>query len=184
MHKFYFNLSFLSMAMVLMILFPKTTDAQQVVYTTFGPSHSFQTAYYGICNNTGFTVPLCIKSVAAPFTPDGTFTLTQIDVAAFACQLNSTTAIPLQVALLSDASGTPGGVLESWTVTNCPSSQVLSVIDTLQLQLSSGTQYWVEVTQPVASLKSQIDAAGWEARLIEGGYVVLVGGPVQLVAHG
>jgi PEP-CTERM motif len=132
-------------ATFVVLLLPAVSYADTVVAGTFGSGQSFQTsAGWSVYYNSGCGTA-CFQNVASSFTPTGTFTLTQIDVAASG--LSGTNQIGVE--LLSDASGAPGSVLESWTLTNVPSygssftPEALAAVS--PITLSAGTTYWVEL---------------------------------------
>jgi len=136
------------LSLALLLLLPAVSRAD-TVYSTFGSGQTFNTSAGGwalFCN-----APSCgaFQDVAAAFTPTGTFTLTQIDVAA--SYLSGTNGI--EVMLLSDASGTPGSILESWSLSDLPpfgtSFTPESVTAALPITLNSGTQYWVALVPSV-----------------------------------
>jgi hypothetical protein len=124
---------------------PKNAGAQITIYSTIGP--------VGLATSIGFVfqytncgvVGSGSESVAAPFTPKGSYSLTKID-------LGLSGNVPLTVELRADADGLPGSILESWTL-NGPfgnaglssgqTPTTVSVVDSLNLTLQGGTQYWV-----------------------------------------
>ena len=82
--------------------------------------------------------------VASAFTPSITVTFTELDMG---LQYFSGTNL-FTVELLSDASGSPGSMLESWSVNNALSSQccILQVLAGTGLTtLNGGSQYWIAV---------------------------------------
>lgn len=109
---------------------------------------------YGIGRSAGWCVtgntnkdcgPQTDRWVASPFTPNGTFTLTQVDLALG----NSSGTNSALVELVNSVSGVPGtSVLESWSVAGLPSSfssstPLLTLTSTGGVTLDSGTQYWL-----------------------------------------
>ncbi len=85
---------------------------------------------------------------ASAFTTDQTYDLTNITVALGLLSGSTNSAV---VEIDSDASGVPGAILESWTVSVPPEgggAQFLpteSVADQIGLVLQASTQYWVEI---------------------------------------
>jgi hypothetical protein len=127
-------------------------------YTSFGansgntfPAASFSTNYWCI---TGSLSPQCgpsqLRLVAAPFRPSVTYGLQSISLA-LGANGGGTNGVIISLAL--DSGGSPGNILESWTVTTLPggTQPPLTVVnDRLGLTLTAGQLYWVEV-QPMAS---------------------------------
>jgi hypothetical protein len=96
-----------------MLLFIGTAGAA-TIYNNFGPGNAYSTslgwAVSGSTSGVGAITP------AMAFTPSGTYTLTQIDVAiTFLAGTNSTS-----LTLNSDSSGVPGGVLATWALSSLP----------------------------------------------------------------
>ncbi len=127
-------------------------------YTSFGanpggafPPAAFSTNYQCI---TGASSPGCgpagFREVAASFKPTATAGMQSISLA-LASGGSGVNGVMVSVA--QDSSGTPGNVLESWTLTNLPSGTAppLTVLnDSLNLTLTAGQAYWV-IVQPMAS---------------------------------
>lgn len=113
--------------------------ASTVIFNDFGPGNSYDTS-------TGWTLggpnsPVCCQEVAMQFTTSTALNLQQIDLAAG--WVLGTNSLTLQLAV--DNSGTPGTILESWTLgpmgvfgNNNPPLTALSVLHPL---LSPGTVY-------------------------------------------
>jgi hypothetical protein len=125
-----------------LFVLPSVTEAQQVLFS----SGSYQPGYNYLYFVAGGD--RCCERVGAAFIPTGTtltgnFTLARIDLAVGD---RSATYIPqpFTVLLAEDSGGMPGAVLESWDVTSA-TSNFSTVVDTLNLQLHSGTQYWLVV---------------------------------------
>ncbi len=134
----------LSLTLLTVSLFLSSAiKAQQVLFTTFETGMGFYPIDgYLFSSN---------AAVAAPFKPMGTtltgkFILRQIDVAVG--PYSSLTPFTIEIA--ADASGSPGTILESWTVSS-PSSGIDTVKDSLHLELQAGAQYWLILTCSVAS---------------------------------
>lgn len=141
--------------LAVLLLLPDTARAQQVVFTNFGPNYThgpefnaigYQDFYNAsVVTATPFTVPCC------PFA--GTYGFSRLDLAIGDLENNQdgTFGPPpyvFQVQLTADASGLPGTVLETWTVsspTSNPSTGVFTVYDSLHLELVAEHQYWVTV---------------------------------------
>jgi len=131
-------------AAIMLTLLSSVSYADTVQFSTFGPGQSFQTA-----TNTGWSVydtPTGFQQVASSFAPTATFTLTQIDVAA--SYLSGPNQITVE--LLSNAGGTPGSVIESWTLTGLPQAfngsftpEALTAAPGITLM--EGTTYWLEL---------------------------------------
>jgi hypothetical protein len=127
-------------------------------YTSFGanpgntfPPSTFSTNYWCITGalSTGCG-PSEFREVGAPFKPTVTFGLSSLSLALATGGTGTNGAL---VSLALDSNGTPGNILESWTVTTLPSGNQppLTVLnDRLNLTLSAGQNYWVTV-QPMAS---------------------------------
>lgn len=88
------------------------------------------------------------SGLAVAFTPGAVYDLTEIDVGV----THISGANVVKIKLLADASGSPGALIHTWTLTGLPtfgsvhtiqSSQVISGIT--GITLSTGTQYWVAV---------------------------------------
>jgi len=122
--------------------------ADTVIFSDFGPGNSFSTSVgAGIRGST--VEPPSGLSQAMAFTSGANFTFTNLFLPLSVAQGTGSA----MVALMSDASGAPGAVIESWTVTNLPSifsPTILQITSTLNPALSAGTQYWVGVF-PVAA---------------------------------
>ena len=121
------------------------------VFSDFGPNMTSNSSINGSgwCV-TGDSAPGCgppvDRWVASPFTPNGNFTLTQIDLALGAATTDNSAVIEL----MDSVDGLPGTtVLESWTDMNVPSSVVPGPSPVVTLDsaggftLQSGAQYWL-----------------------------------------
>ena len=116
--------------------------AAQVIFTSFGASHSFSSN--GSCvsgpNNTGCG-PGVTRWIAGSFTPNGAFTLSSI---ALALNYYSGTNGAVIVLASNALGGTPGtAVIEQWTVPSLLSSGITSVISKVNPTLNAGQTYWV-----------------------------------------
>lgn len=141
----------LSLAMALALLLPSVSRADIVVYSDFGPGMASNSSTNGVgwCvsgNNAPGCGPLTDRWIAAPFTPGGNVTLTQIDLALG--NLSGTNGAVID--LVNSTSGLPGTtILESWTASGlasgcglCP-TPILTLSSTGSLGLQGGTQYWL-----------------------------------------
>ena len=123
------------------------------VFSDFGPGMtSAGSGGAGWCvsgNTTSGCGPLVDRWVASPFTPLGSFTLTQIDLALGYVSGNNAAGIEL----VNSQGGFPGTtVLESWSPLNLPPSlpnppaPIVSLASNTPITLQGGTQYWVVTT--------------------------------------
>ena len=116
-----------------------------VVYSDYGSGMTASTSV-GWCvsgSTTAFCGPAVPRWVASPFTPSGSFSLTQIDLAlGYNAGTNGVT-----VELVNSQNGLPGStVLEYWTASSVPPlipTPDLSLTSTGGVILQSGTQYWI-----------------------------------------
>jgi hypothetical protein len=144
--------------LAMLLLLPGAARAQQVLFTTFGPNDSHDsggTPFGSVLGPDGppyvpfvgradaFTLPCC------PFT--GTYGFSRLDFAIGDLSNNPDGGPPpyvFRVQLTADASGMPGTVLETWTVSSPTSNSptgIFTVYDSLQLELVAERQYWVTV---------------------------------------
>jgi hypothetical protein len=137
------------LALAIFLLSAAPVRAQVVLFSTFGPSQSFNTSasqtVYLTSGPGNFS--LQSQSVASAFTVSaysltGRFYLNRLDMA-----VAGTNAFSVQ--LTADASGQPGTVLETWFV-SAPTLPITTVVDASNLQLKIGQQYWI-VLNPLAS---------------------------------
>jgi hypothetical protein len=136
----------------LMILpLPGTARAQQVLFTTFGPNDSNGGGFSPI----GYVSDYAASVVTAtPFTlpfgaVTGSYGFSRLDLAIGGLSNNpdggGSPPYVFQVQLTADASGVPGTVLETWTVSSPTGGQIFTVYDSLHLELVAERQYWVTV---------------------------------------
>jgi hypothetical protein len=122
--------------------------ADSTIFSDYGPGMTFSSTL-GSCvsgPNTLNCGPDNVRWVASPFTPSGTFTLTQVDLAL----LYFTGTNGAVIELVNSQSGLPGTtVLESWTASGLSSGN-LSLTSTGGVTLESGIQYWL-VSKPSAN---------------------------------
>jgi hypothetical protein len=126
-------------------------------YTSFGanpggtfPPAAFSTTYWCVSGSlsTGCG-PAQLREVGAPFKPTVANGFQSLSLA---LAYGGTGTNGVIISLAQDSSGTPGNVLESWTVTNLPTgtqAPLTVVNDRLNLTLNGGQAYWV-VVQPMA----------------------------------
>ena len=124
-------------------------SAVQVVTGDFGTGNSFSTTNTWCI--TGAQTPYCGPAVtrylAAPFVPA---TMMAVSGVSLPLSYNSGTNGAV-VSLASDSGGIPGAVLESWSVSNLPTSPaVISESSKLTPVLQPGQTYWL-VVQPLAA---------------------------------
>jgi len=107
-----------------------------VIYNNLGTGSTvYGVSGWNISAGTGF-------APAFPFTPASTANFAELDIPIW----HNTGTNLATIALLTDVSGHPGSVLESWNVSGtvegtCCTLQVLP--DSLSLVLNGGTTYWV-----------------------------------------
>lgn len=116
----------------------------QVVYSTLGSSAPDYNASQGLLI-TGASLPPGYGGLAVPFVPSGNYEISFMD---FALIYFSGTNSAL-VELTGDASGMPGAVLGSWTVSGVPNAYALAGLP-VSVSVTAGLQYWVAI-QPEAS---------------------------------
>jgi hypothetical protein len=140
---------YLLMFFFVIFLLTASTARAQVLFSTFGPSQSFNTSVSQSVYLTSSPPDFSLQSqnVASAFTVSaysltGRFYLNRLDLA-----VGGTAAFSVQ--LTADASGQPGTVLETWFV-SAPTLPLTTVVDALSLQLKIGQQYWI-VLSPLAS---------------------------------
>jgi hypothetical protein len=152
MRKIWSIVSLLWLAMLLLL--SGTAQAQQVLFTTFGPNDSYGTGGFNLFGNQlpPVNTPFVWQAVAftlpsGPFTGSYAFSRLDLAIGALSNDPDSGGVPPymFQVQLTADASGVPGTVLESWTVSSPTSARVFSIYDSLHLELVAERQYWVAV---------------------------------------
>jgi hypothetical protein len=130
-----------------MLLFVGTAGAA-TIYNNFGPGNAYSTGVGW--DVTGSTSAPGLFTSAMAFTPSGTYTLTQIDVAINLVSGTNSASLTLN----SDSGGAPGGVLATWSLSSLPAFGACCTVETVtpsgSIVLASGTQYWV-VGSAVAS---------------------------------
>ena len=138
------------------MLFFIGTAGAATIYNNFGPGNDYST---GIGWTVSGSTSLPGSSTAGmAFTPSGSFTLTQIDVAINLVSGTNSASLTLN----SDSSGAPGAVLATWSLSSLPAIGACCTVETVtpsgSIVLSSGTQYWL-----VASV---IASDTWEAWML------------------
>jgi hypothetical protein len=160
------------------LLLPNVTRAQTVLYSTFGPDYAVDDGWNifgfqltappppsnGGPNPTTFLVANGFTLPGGPLT--GRYAFTRLDLGVGFLE-NRTSEFGLlgpgpflfQVQLATDLSGTPGTVLETWTISSpTAGSQVFTVLDAINLELAGGQPYWVIVS----SAGSPFASGGWD----------------------
>ncbi len=119
----------LAMLMGSMFLIDSPPATAGVITSTFGPGDSFDAG-------TGWIVDAS-QDMAMPFTVSGgsNFTFTSVELAL------SGSLGTLNILLMSDAAGLPGGVIESITVTD--PAGITTATSTAFPTLVAGTTYWI-----------------------------------------
>jgi uncharacterized protein (TIGR03437 family) len=128
-------------AAALLLLSAGIVNAQNV-FSDFGDLGSYSNNGWCVsgANNFGCGTGVT-RWIAASFIPKTTTTLVSISLAI--SNLSGTNGAIIQLA--SDSNGSPGTVLDSWTLTNLSESpQVTSVNATAGVTLLAGQVYWVE----------------------------------------
>ncbi len=123
-------------------------DASTILFSNLvQPGNQYGPDGVGIGHTPAFTDPGSYLIYAVPFTPDATATITSfeapLDVVSGADQL--------QAFLFSDAAGAPGSIIESFALSNVPTSPdfpfpLLSITSGLDPTVFAGQQYWFGVT--------------------------------------
>jgi hypothetical protein len=133
---------------LLALCFSGNAQAANIVYDDLGSGGSVYQHGGGGWDATGPSSGTCnfgCGNVAFSFTPTVTSYLTQLQLGVgFASGTNSVT-----VELLSDSTGSPGAILESWNVQGLPSDTACCTLQTLlgngTLPLLAGSNYWLSV---------------------------------------
>lgn len=147
------------------------------IYSTFGPGDSYGLTTYDI-GRPGYNWD---RGEQWSFTETRQYTLDSIELAVRHIAECCVPVGPdlLQVSLMTDASGQPGSVIESWTFTNQTSIEprILVGTSTTHAVLDPGTLYWLVASTPdgeswIGWLKSSptvlgthgrnLDSSGWE----------------------
>ena len=121
-----------------------------VVYSDLGPPAApYFDANGRAVSGSGIGFP-GYQEVAIPFTPSGSFNLTQIDVALTFSGVSGVFGTDdATVSLASDSAGAPGSTISSWSLSGLPSSFTGTTLDTIAVSGDSvvaGTQYWLIIS--------------------------------------
>ena len=130
------------------VLFFIGTAGAATIYNNFGPGNAYSTgAGWTVSGSTSFPGS---STAGMAFTPSGSFTLTQIDVAINLVGGTNSASLTLN----SDSSGAPGAVLATWSLSSLPAIGACCTVETVtpsgSIVLASGTQYWL-VASVIAS---------------------------------
>jgi len=128
-------------------------EAPQAVYSDLGPDNDFSSNGWCVSGASGADCStFAIRYIAAAFTPATSSILSSISLPL--SNISGTNGAVIWLANNSSG-GTPGTVLESWSVSNLPASSeatiaLTSVTSKLNPALQAGQTYWLEV-QPLAA---------------------------------
>jgi hypothetical protein len=156
MRRFTSPLGALLLALAALFWLPEKARADFVIYSNFGPGQTYSAGGYSV-SGLGMTV-LPPKgfgaAIASSFTPTRNFLFDSVELPlVWFSGTNS-----FIVALMSDAGGRPGTILESFAADGLPpfaNPAIDSFISTTHAPLNAGTTYWI-VAMPVAG-----DTAGF-----------------------
>jgi len=132
----------MSALVVAIAVVPSTCKANSIIFSTFGPGHSY-------LSNSGWgesgSSTAAPDIVAMAFTPSATTTLGSIDVA---IGWGGNGSRSLTLALMTNNGGVPGTILENWNVTSTYSfgscgTCFETVFDKKHLILQAGVEYWL-----------------------------------------
>jgi hypothetical protein len=136
---------------------PDSARADSIVFNNLGTGTNLAQNFGWAVQGADQGVGAPYQAVAAAFTPTNTTNFTELEMA-LRFQATGEPNPGVTVDLMSDSSGSPGAVLESWFVDNLPS--VCCTLQTLSgdgtIPLISGTQYWI-----AALPGDNFDAASW-----------------------
>jgi len=127
------------------VLFPAAAAAT-TIFTDFGPGQSFASTSAVVNGPSAGAVPHVDASI---FQPSGTFTLTSIDLAVSVT--SGTDSFIVEIAdnnpgMIGGQPSHPGTVLESFTLSNIPSTGTVETLTSiLHPTLSNGAFYWIAV---------------------------------------
>jgi len=131
-----------------------------VIFSNLGPGNSYN-PIPGFLFGATVGTPVAI---AMPFTPAGTFTLTQIDVAIIHQMVPNSDINSVVLTLNSDSGGLPGAALMTWNLSGLPTSGVCCTVTTVvpgsPVLLSAGVQYWLAATTASAD-----NLEGWSVNI-------------------
>jgi hypothetical protein len=120
-----------------------TTHAGTVLFSDLGSGGSVYNQFGANAISGSAAGPGGSVTQGDAFTPSSTAVLGQIDVAlTFISGTNS-----VELTLNADNAGSPGAVLQTWTLTNLPTFGTCCTLETVTpnspITLMSGTQYWL-----------------------------------------
>jgi hypothetical protein len=114
-----------------------------VIFSNLGPGDSFTLTAGRVVGNRATPFGSVNLEIAAAFTPASDAIFTGVD---FAAELLGQPG-DLTVALLAtDASGTPGAALETFTVAAPEFPSLVSIASALTPVLNAGTEYWLDIS--------------------------------------
>jgi hypothetical protein len=153
-----FGLPLAMLAVVLCV--PTLTRAGTVIYSNLGPGGAFDPFNPWCVTGTGGGCgPSTLRMVAAPFTPNASYQLMQVDMAL----QRYTGTNQVLVSIQSDSGGLPSGIsLASWSFSNLPAytgancCQLQSGLFQSGPLLAAGATYWLVVAPGAADT-----GAGW-----------------------
>jgi hypothetical protein len=174
---------FVYLAATLALCFSGNAWAQIVVYDNLGTGSSV----YGTAGwwnvSTAASKNQQLVQPAFSFMPTTTTDFTQLDLPIEYLGMDMVDNEPVTVDLMSDASGLPGGVLESWAGGSLPALGTCCTLQMLSgngtIPLVAGTLYWVAVlpggaltdaawmfnSTGVTGVVAEDKASGWEQNL-------------------
>ena len=143
--------------MLMLLCFPGAAQ-NSMIFSTFLPGNTYVCCYgEDIAGSAVANVAFLAygSQAAAPFTPTGNFTLTQIDIP-FSIYASGPYSTAVNLSLNQDSNGVPGAALETWAgIVPQPnghgtSSLVTTFYPAFTVPLLAGKQYWI-VASPAAS---------------------------------
>ena len=126
---------------VLVLLVPGVVTGEVVVFNTFGPGDSYDPGMGYVIGYTNEYEQGC------QFSPSMTVSLTAIQVAAD----HSSGTNSMDFHLREDASGVPGGILETYSLIDlAATSPIILIPSAVNPTISNGTNYWLTASAPDA----------------------------------
>jgi hypothetical protein len=127
-------------------------SAQTTLFDNFGPGHTSNNHVLWAVDGPEVSLDTIFEP-AMGFTPSVTATLSQIDFA-ISFILGPTNSVTL--SLSQDASGVPGAVIQSWTVTGLPNAgssttTSFNTVDGSGETLTAGQLYWLVASAPTTT---------------------------------
>lgn len=113
-----------------------TARADQVIFNSFGPGDSYDSALLHVAGslaNSGY------EAVAVAFTPTVTANVTSISFPAQGVAIN------VNMVLANDSGGNPGSALETFSSIALGGDTILTENSVLHPSLTAGTTYWLEM---------------------------------------